>query len=340
MIGDLAPGPHNAITDVDGVAVGHATIVEGEDARTGVSVIIPRLGENTYLRKVPAAVYVGNGYGKAAGLTQVEELGNLEAPIALTNTLSVGTVLDAMVRRSLSLPGNEEVRSVNVVVGETNDGYLNDIRAFFVQPEHVEAAWKSATRGPVAEGCVGAGTGTRCFGYKGGIGTASRRAGRWTVGVLVQSNFGGRLRIDGELFPLEKPGGPTDPAESRGDGSCMIVVATDAPLDARNLRRLAKRSLFGLARAGSVMSNGSGDYVIAFSTYEGNVIDAHETEPRSMTVLSNQQMTPLFQAVVDATEESVLNSLLAAQTTTGRDGNVARALDLDRLRRFLERGER
>ena len=328
VIGDLEPGPHNAITDVEGVAVGHATIVEGEDARTGVTVIVPLLGENTYWRKVSAAVYTGNGFGKAAGFTQVEELGNLEAPIALTNTLSVGTVLEAMVRKSLSLPGNENVRSVNVVVGETNDGTLNDIRAMHVKGEHVEAAWDAAARGPVAEGCVGAGTGTRCFGYKGGIGTASRRVGEWTVGVLVQTNFGGRLRIDGAPFP------PPPREADDEDGSCMIVVATDAPLEPRNLRRLAKRALLGLARTGSVMSNGSGDYVIAFSTHEGNVIDPRRGGPRTMTVLANHQMTPLFQAVVDSTEEAVLNSLTAAHTTKGRKGHTARAIDLDALRRF------
>ncbi len=332
VIGDGTPGPHNAITDVEGVAVGHATVVEGDDARTGVTVIVPRLGENTYRRRVPAAAYTGNGYGKAAGFTQVEELGELEAPIALTNTLSVGTVLEAMVRKCLSLPGNEEVRSVNVVVGETNDGWLNDIRAFHVQREHVEAAWDAAARGPVAEGCVGAGTGTRCFGFKGGIGTSSRRVDQWTVGVLVQSNFGGELRIDGRPFP------PEESTDAEEDGSCMVIVATDAPLDARNLRRLAKRALLGLARSGSVMSNGSGDYVIAFSTYGGNVIDAGVREPHTMTVLPNSRMTPLFRAVVDATEESVLNSLLAARTTTGCGGHVTRAIDVEAVRRFVAGG--
>jgi D-aminopeptidase len=339
VIGSLPPGPNNAITDVQGVAVGHSTIVEGSNVRTGVTVVIPRLGENTYWHKVPAAVYTGNGFGKAAGFTQVAELGNLEAPIALTNTLSVGTVLDAMVRRSLSLPGNEEVRSVNVVVGETNDGYLNDIRGLFVKPEHVAAAWKSAKGGPVEEGCVGAGTGTRCFGYKGGMGTSSRRVEEWIVGVLVQSNFGGRLRADGEPFPPQEPRKKTEAAggaKSHEDGSCMIVVATDAPLGSRNLRRLAKRALLGLARTGSVMSNGSGDYVIAFSTFAGNVTDTRKSGPRAMTVLPNRQMTEFFWAVADATEESVLNSLFAAKTTTGRDGHIARAIDVDELRRYLE----
>ena len=331
VIGELPTGPRNAITDVTGVAVGHATIVSGDDARTGVTVIVPRLGENTYLHKLPAAVFTGNGFGKAAGFTQVEELGNLEAPIALTNTLAVGTVLDAMVRKALALPGNEDVRSINVVVGETNDGWLNDIRAFHVGRGHVEAAWDAAATGDVEEGCVGAGTGTVCFGYKGGIGTSSRIVGGWTVGVLVQTNFGGDLRVDGRPLPSR---GPPEDGE---DGSCMIVVATDAPLDARNLKRLAKRALLGLGRTGSVMSNGSGDYVIAFSTHAANRIEAGATEPRVLAVLPNGAMTPFFRAVVEGTEEAVLNSLVAARTTTGRDGHTARAIDHGALRRAASR---
>ena len=330
-IGELEPGPLNAITDVDGVAVGHATIVSGDDVRTGVTVIVPCQGENTYMRKVPAAVHAGNGYGKAVGFTQVQELGNLEAAIVLTNTLSVGAVLDAMVRKSLSEPAMESVRSINVVVGETNDGWLNDIRGLHVEAEHVVAAWEAATGGPVAEGCVGAGTGTTCFGFKGGIGTSSRVVGGWTVGILVQSNFGGDLRVDGVRFPRE----PTDEREE--DGSCMVVVATDAPLLSRNLERLAKRATLGLARSGSYMSNGSGDYVIAFSTYAGNRIVASAREPFPITVLPNARMTPLFQAVVEATEEAVLNSLVAATTTTGRDGHTAQAIDHEALRRASRR---
>lgn len=225
------------------------------------------------------------------------------------------------------------MRSVNAVVGETNDGTLNDIRAFHVQAEHVEAAWESAKGGPVAEGCVGAGTGTRGFGYKAGIGTSSRLAHDWTVGVLVQTNCGRRLRIDGRRFP---PEAPAKEATETKDGSCMIVVATDAPLCTRNLRRLAKRALVGLARTGSVLPNGSGDYVIAFSTYEGNVIDARSREPRSMTVLPNGAMSRLFEAVGDATEEALLNSLLQARTTVGRRSHRSEAIDLDELRRFLE----
>jgi len=327
VIGELPPGPLNAITDVDGVSVGHATVSTGEDARTGVTLVFPRHGENAYLRKVPAAVYTGNGYGKAAGFTQVEELGEIEAPIALTNTLSVGTVLDAMVRKSIQQPGMERVRSINVVVGETNDGWLNDIRAFHVTRRHVDAAWEAAATGPVREGCVGAGTGTLCFGFKGGIGTSSRTVVRWNVGVLVQTNFGGRLRIDGRPYPTAEQGGE--------DGSCMIVVATDAPVDARNLRRLAKRALFGLARTGSLMSNGSGDYVIAFSTFADNGIRA-ATKELSSTSLSNQEMTPLFQAVVEATEEAVINSLVAAETTIGHEGRRAAAIDHEVLRRLVQ----
>jgi len=311
-IGTLPPGPNNAITDVAGVAVGHATVDSGEDARTGVTLIVPRQGENTFQRKLACAVHTANGFGKAAGFTQVEELGTLEAPIALTNTLAVGTVLDALVRRVLREPGNEDVRSVNVVVGETNDGYLNDIRAFHVTRAHVDAAWDAAqrpeARGAVREGCVGAGTGTRCFAWKGGIGTASRVVGGWTVGVLVQSNFGGALRIDGHaVAELELE-------EGQEDGSCMMVIATDAPLDARQLGRLARRAPLGLARTGSVLSHGSGDYAIAFG-----VSDRKE-------LLEDRELTPLFQAVVEATEEAVLNSLVAARTTRGQGGRVVPAL--------------
>lgn len=322
-IGDLPTGPLNAITDVAPVGVGHATLVEGDDVRTGVTLVWPRVGENPYARRCPAAAVTGNGYGKAAGFTQVQELGELEAPILLTNTLSVGTVLQAGVTRMLTLPGNEAVRSVNVVVGETNDGWLNDIRGQHVRAAHVDAAWDAVARGPVTEGCVGAGTGTVCFGYKGGIGTSSRVVGGHTVGVLVQSNYGGRLRIDGRPLPA---------AKVEEDGSCMIIVATDAPLLDRNLERLARRALLGLGRTGSVMSNGSGDYVLAFSTCEDNLVPAGAEEPLVRSELPNGAMTPLFQAVVEATEEALLNSLVAARTTVGRDGNRAEALDHDRVR--------
>lgn len=341
-IGSLPPGPLNAITDVAGVGVGHHTLIEGDDVRTGVTIVVPQLGANPYRSKVPAAVFTGNGYGKAVGFTQVQELGELEAPIALTNTLSVGAVMAAMVRRTLAMPGNEAVGSVNVVVGETNDGWLSDIRGQHVGAEHVdaawEAAWDAAATGPVPEGCVGAGTGTVCFGYKGGIGTSSRVVDGWTVGVLVQSNFGGRLRVDGRPFPPRDSGdGDRDDDGGDGDdGSCMVVVATDAPLDARNLERLAKRTFLGLARTGSVMSNASGDYAIAFSTHGPNRIRAGSREPFTVTVLPNAATTPLFRAVVEATEEAVINSLVAARTTTGRDGHRVRAIDHGALRRLME----
>jgi len=331
-IGTLQVGPKNAITDVDGVAVGHVTVLHGEDARTGVTIIIPRQGENTFRVKLPCAVVTGNGFGKAAGFTQVAELGTLEAPIALTNTLAVGTVLDALVRRALQLPGNEDVRSINVVVGETNDGTLNDIRAFHVTREHVDAAWDAAllptALESVAEGCVGAGTGTMCFGFKGGIGTSSRVVGSWTVGVLVQSNFGGALRIDGRPLPARST--VLGERESTGDGSCMIVIATNAPLDARRLERIAKRALLGLGRIGSVMSHGSGDYVIAFSTAEETLI--RDGRAAAAKLVPDEALTPLFQAAVEATEEAVLNSLVAAVTTSGREGRVVHALDHARIR--------
>jgi len=343
-IGTLPTGKWNAITDVQGVGVGHSTLVRGEDVRTGVTVIVPCLGENTFQLKVPAAVHTGNGFGKAAGFTQVVELGNLESPLALTNTLSVGTVLEAMVRLNLERPGNEQVRSVNVVVGETNDGWLSDIRGQHVRAEHVRSAWEAAASGPVDEGCVGAGTGTVCFGFKGGIGTSSRVAGPWTVGVLVQSNFGGSLRVDGRPLPektaAQRDDDNDDEAGNDGDdddGSCMIVVATDAPLDARLLGRLARRALLGLGRTGSVMSNGSGDYVIAFSTSPGNRVRSFALGPQARTVLPNREMTPLFQAVVEATEEAVLNSLLAAVTTTGRGGRTVRAVDHGAVRAAASR---
>ena len=274
--GVLACGKWNAITDVEGVQVGHRTLVEGDSLRTGVTVIRPHPG-NLFQEKVPAAVSVGNGFGKALGFTQVRELGNLETPIALTNTLSVFTAANALVDHMLSLPGNEQVRSVNPVAGETNDGWLNDIRGRHIQEKHVQEALGTATPGPVPEGNVGAGTGTLCLGFKGGIGTSSRKLGEahgaYTVGVLVQTNFGGRLSIMGvpvgeelrkELTVADGPQRGTGDLE---DGSCMIVIATDAPLSARNLERLARRSFLALGRVGSHMSNGSGDYAIAFSTH-------------------------------------------------------------------------
>ena len=350
--GVLAPGPENAITDVGGVRVGHRTIVEGDSIRTGVTAVVPHPG-NLFQQKVPAAVYVGNGFGKAAGFVQVEELGNLETPVVLTNTLAVGTAIDAVVGWTLARPGNENVRSVNAVVGETNDGWaLNDIRARRVKTEDVVAAIESAKAGPVPEGSVGAGTGTVAFGWKGGIGTSSRRLprnlGGWTLGALVQTNFGGILTIDG-IRVGEKLGRfefreELGAAQGPGDGSCMIVLATDAPLSARNLKRLAKRAMLGLARTGSFVGNGSGDFVIAFSTknlvpygtVKGVPYDPKETL-RLVEELENDAMDPLFLAAVESVEEAVYNSLTRATTVTGAGGRTVEALPIDRLRELLGR---
>jgi len=350
--GILPPGPLNAITDVPGVKVGHTTIIRGEDVRTGVTAIVPH-GGDVFMEKVRAAVYVGNGFGKAAGFLQVQELGVIETPIVLTNTLSVGRAIEATVRWTLERPGHEEIRSVNAVVGETNDGHLNDIRGMHVTADDVMAAIDSAASGPVEEGCVGAGTGTQCLGFKGGIGTSSRRLpgalGGWTVGALVQTNFGGVLMIDGrrvgeELGRYSFRGALsstaalkdalTSAAES-GDGSVMIVLATDAPLDARNLERLARRAVLGLARTGSFMSNGSGDFVIAFSTKN---LEPHgpRERTRSIDTVENDHMSPLFLAVVEAVEEAVYNSLTRATTMTGREGRTVDAIPIDELKAILD----
>ncbi|MHB2149150.1 DmpA family aminopeptidase [Calditrichota bacterium LG25] len=340
-IGVLPPGPLNAITDVKGVKVGHVTLIKGDSVRTGVTAILPH-GGNLFQEKVPAAVYVGNGFGKLAGSTQVEELGNLETPIILTNTLSVPVAAGALIDYTLGLPGNEAVRSVNPLVGETNDGWLNDIRGRHVTKQHVLQAIYSAKSGRVDEGCVGAGTGTVCFGFKGGIGTASRKLpesiGGWTVGVLVQSNFGGVLQIAGA--PVGRELGAfylSDRLNSTPDGSCMIVVATDAPLSARNLKRLAKRALFGLARTGGIGSNGSGDYVIAFSTAkEARVPYRQESAFQQNRRLRNERMSPLFLAAIEATEEAILNSLFAATTTRGFMGREVKALPMDKVLNILK----
>ncbi|MEO0734125.1 MAG: P1 family peptidase, partial [Bacteroidota bacterium] len=321
--GVMPTGPHNAITDVAGVRVGHVTLNAGDSIRTGVTAVLPHAGD-LYREKVPAAIHLGNGYGKLAGYSQVRELGELETPIVLTNTLSVATGMNALISDCLERPGNENVRSVNAVVGETNDGYLNDIRGRHVTEAHVRQALIRADTGAVAEGNVGAGTGTSCFGWKGGIGTTSRllpaKLGGYTVGVLVQTNFGGVLQIAGvpvgqalEQYYFR------DELESHADGSCMIVVATDAPLGPRNLERLAKRAMLGLARTGGIASNGSGDYVVAFST--ANRITGGQ-RVREVRELANAGMSPLFLAVIEATEEAIINSLFAAATMVGRDGNV------------------
>lgn len=342
--GDLPPGPDNAITDVPGVRVGHRTLIRGGDVRTGVTAILPH-GGNLFQQKVPAAIVVGNGFGKLVGSTQVHELGNIETPILLTNTLSVFRAADALIDHMLAQGGNESVRSINPVVAETNDGWLNDIRARPVTPEDVFAALRDARPGPVAEGSVGAGTGTRCLGFKGGIGTASRRITKSTpdymLGVLVQSNFGGNLTVAGAPVGRElRPAAARDrraPESDRG-GSCVIVVATDAPLDARQLRRLATRALLGLAAVGSPMSHGSGDYVIAFSTAETARIPhrAARSETRR-TILRDEALTPLFQAARDATEEAIINSLLRATTITGRAGHKSEAIPIDRLVEICKR---
>lgn len=339
--GILTPGTHNSITDVEGVKVGHRTIIEGDDIRTGVTVVLPHEG-NWFRERVPAAIYVGNGFGKAVGVTQVRELGELESPIALTNTLSVYTVADALADAILSLPGNENVRSVNAVVGETNDGGLNDIRKKYVSRQHVIDAIAAARDGPVEEGNVGAGAGTRAFGFKGGIGTSSRilpsKFGRYTVGVLVQSNFGGILTINGapvgeDLGVHYLAGEDLDPA----DGSIMIIVATDAPLDARNLERLAKRAFMAISRTGGFASNGSGDYVIAFSTHPDVRIDSNGAPAGAGALLGNNAMTPLFLAAVEGTEEAILNSLFQAQSMTGVDGKTVDALPLEKTIEILRK---
>src|SRR5438874_5270849 len=335
-VGILPTGPLDAITDVAGVEVGHTTVIRGNEIHTGVTAIVPHPG-NLYRERVPGAIFVGNGFGKLAGSTQVDEMGEIETPILLTSTTSVPRVADALISYMLALPGNEEVLSINPVVGETNDGYLSDIRGRHITPDDVFAAVRNAKGGPVEEGAVGAGTGTVAFGWKGGIGTASRRLpanlGGYTVGVLVQTNFGGVLTIAGapvgqELgqyylrHELQQAAGGKDKA----DGSCMIVVATDAPLDARNLKRLAARAWLGVARTGSSASNGSGDYAIAFSTAPQVRIHANDKAlTRKVEVVTNDAMSPLFEAVIEATEEAVYNLMFKAKTMTGH-GHTADAL--------------
>ena len=337
--GIFKPGKFNAITDVPGVKVGHVTIIEGNDVRTGVTAIVPHDG-NVFRKKCPAAIYVGNGFGKLTGVTQVRELGNIETPIILTNTLSVAQGIEGVLEYTLGLEGNEDVRSVNAVVGETNDGYLNDIRGFHVKPADVVRAINLAKGGPVEEGCVGAGTGTVCFGWKGGIGTSSRvlpaDLGGYTVGVLVQSNYGGILEIEGapigrRLGQYSFKSSAEDPDYLMNpDGSCMMVVFTDAPLDARNLERLAKRAMMGMAKTGGIASNGSGDYVIAVSVNPGNLID-EGTDYYRPVLLHNEAMSPLFEAVIEATSEALWNSLFMATDMQGRDGHSVKALPIEQV---------
>jgi D-aminopeptidase len=355
-IGILPTGPLNAITDVEGVRVGHTTLIRGDNVRTGVTAVLPHPG-NLFRDKVPGAVHIGNAFGKLAGSTQVEELGEIETPVLLTSTLSVPRVADAVMDYMLALPGNETVRSINPLVAETNDGRLNDIRGRHITSDDVRRAIEGATGGPVEEGAVGAGTGTTAFGFKGGIGTASRRLpsqlGGYTVGVLAQTNFGGVLTINGA--PVGRELGQyylRDIVEDRAaraspfvlpfrsgkireqvDGSVIFVIATDAPIDARNLKRLAARSMFGLARTGAAGSNGSGDYAIAFSTARptpGGMGSSLVTE-----LLPNDTMSPLFLAAIEATEEAVYNSLFRATTMTGR-GRIIEALPIDRTLEILK----
>ncbi len=328
--GVLKPGPLNAITDVPGVRVGQTTVKQGPNVRTGVTAILPH-PDNQFQQKSPAAIYIGNGFGKLTGYSQVEELGTLETPIILTNTLSVPSAADALIDYTLAQPGNEQVRSVNPVIGETNDGFLNDIRGRHVTKQHVLDAIQHAKSGPVEEGNVGAGTGTVCFGFKGGIGTSSRQLpaslGGYNVGVLVQTNFGGVLQIAGVPVGVEL--GKYSFKENL-DGSCMMVVLTDAPLDARNLKRLAKRAFMGLAHTGGIASNGSGDYVIAVSTAHRIPHESNQTLD-SMNVLRNDNVSPLFLAAIEATEEAIINSLFAAQTTTGDRGHTVEQLPVEKV---------
>lgn len=340
-IGVMPTGILNAITDVPGVTVGHETIIEGDNIRTGVTAILPHQG-NIFQNKVPAAIYIGNGFGKLAGISQVRELGNIETPIILTNTLSVPMGIQGSVKYTLGLKGNQNIGSVNAVVGETNDGYLNDIRGMHITEDNVIAAINKATSGAVEEGNVGAGTGTRAFGFKGGIGTSSRKLpsslGGFTVGVLVQTNFGGVLTINGAPIGKELNKYPFQNAIQKSDGSCMIVVMTDAPLDARQLDRVAKRAMLGLAKTGGIASNGSGDYVIAVSTAESMRIANQSNEITDKgNVLRNDNMSPIFMATIEATEEAIINSLFMASTMTGKNGNQTESLPIDKIMPILKK---
>jgi len=339
-VGILKPGKFNAITDVPGVKVGQVTLIKGEKVRTGVTAILPH-GGNIFQEKVPAAVYIANGFGKLTGYAQIEELGNIETPIILTNTLSVPTAAEALIDYTLSLPGNEEIESINPVVGETNDGDLNDIQGRHVKKKHVIQAINKARSGPVEEGSVGAGTGTICFGFKGGIGTSSRvlpaSRGGYTVGALVQTNFGGILQINGlpvgihlGKYYMKKD------LEDQSEGSCMIVVATDAPLDSRNLKRLAKRALLGIVRTGGFYKNASGDFAIAFSTAI-KILHSSSSSTQQIEVLRNEKISPLFLAAAEAAEEAILNSLFKAQDMEGHDGHKVKALPLDELKKLMEK---
>lgn len=338
--GIFETGTYNAITDVPGVTVGHVTCIEGDSIRTGVTAIVPHQGD-IFRNKVPAAIYVGNGFGKLAGVTQVRELGNIETPVILTNTLSVAAGIEGAVRYTLMQPGNENVRSVNAVVGETNDGRLNKIRQMYVTPQMVIDAINNAHGGPVEQGNVGAGTGTICFGFKGGIGTSSRvlpeSLGGYTIGVLVQTNYGGILEIDGVQVGqrLQKHDFINHVRKAENvDGSCMMVVITDAPLDSRNLERVAKRAMMGMAKTGGIASNGSGDYVIALSVAPSNLIN-DTARTITSTVLANGEMSSIFAATIEATAEALWNSLFMAEAMTGWGGNHVDALPVERVLEML-----
>lgn len=342
--GVLQPGKQNSITDVDGVLVGHKTVIKGENVRTGVTAIIPHNG-NLFQQKVPAGIFVGNGFGKLAGFTQVMELGNLETPIILTNTLNVSTGISALVNYTLQQKGNEKVQSVNAVVGETNDGWLNDIRGrHILESDVLEAIQRASSL--VVEGNVGAGTGTTCFAFKGGIGTSSRKLpqslGGYTVGVLVQTNFGGVLQVDGVPVGKElKKFSFSNQLLNNVDGSCMIIIATDAPLDSRNLERLAARAMIGVGRTGGIMSHGSGEYAIAFSTdLESRIQNQPESSVKNVPNLHNDYTSQLFLAAIEATEEAVLNSLTMATTVTGNEGHKVESIPLDKLKDLLKKYNR
>lgn len=342
--GVLPPGPRNAITDVAGVLVGQVTVTAGDSINTGITAILPHAG-NLFLDRVPAAVHVGNGFGKFIGTTQVQELGELETPVLLTCTLCVWRAADALTAWMLAQPGMAGVRSINPVVGETNDGGLNDIRSRPIVPQHVVDALEQASDGPVAEGSVGAGRGTSAFGWKGGIGTASRRLppslGGWTVGVLVQSNFGGVLQLDG--IPVGEELGRhsyrNQLVQERGDGSVIIVIATDAPLSERQLERLAGRGIVGLGRTGADASNGSGDYVLAFSTAASVRRPRGRETTRTVEQLADDAISPVFLAAIEATEEAIYNSILRATPVTGR-GRTVDAIPIDQLRELIARHQR
>ena len=340
--GILTPGKFNAITDVKGVMVGQKTLIIGDSIRTGVTLVLPHQ-ENIFQNKVPAAVFVGNGFGKMIGTTQVEELGNLETPIALTNTLNSFLVANALVDYTLSIPENKNIRSVNPIVGETNDGWLNDIQGRHVKTIDVLEAIENAKTGMVEEGSVGAGTGTHCLGFKGGIGTSSRvlpkEKGGYTVGVLVQTNFGGILTIDGVPVGEELDNFyMNNQVPYTVDGSCMMVIATDAPLSDRNLKRLAKRSFLAFGRVGSFSSNGSGDYSIAFSTHRDLRIPYNsEEDVRTILDLKNDELSPLFLAVVEAAEEAIYNSMFMATDVTGQKGRTLKALPIDKTLQIMNK---